>query len=80
MFQRVAAPEFGAFALGELRLALGAAVLLPFFWRERAQVPLRLWPMLLLIGAINSAIPSRCSPGPRSTRRPASSPSATAWR
>jgi drug/metabolite transporter (DMT)-like permease len=57
MFQRVAAPEFGALPLGELRLALGALVLLPFLWRERAQFPLGLWPKLALIGAINSAIP-----------------------
>ena len=30
LFMRVAAPEFGAVALVELRLAFGAAVLLPF--------------------------------------------------
>ena len=57
MFQRVAAPEFGALPLGEIRLALGALVLLPFLWRDRAAFPLRLWPMLALVGAINSAVP-----------------------
>ena len=57
MFQRVAAPDFGALPLGEIRLALGALVLLPFLWRERAAFPLRLWPTLALIGAINSAVP-----------------------
>lgn len=57
MFQRIAAPEFGALPLGEVRLALGAIVLLPFLWRERASFPRRLWPTLALIGAINSAIP-----------------------
>ena len=57
MFQRVAAPDFGTMALAELRLALGAAILLPFLWRERARFPLRVWPMLGLIGAINSAVP-----------------------
>lgn len=57
MFQRVAAPDFGALPLGEIRLALGAVVLLPFLWRDRAAFPLRLWPTLVLIGAINSAIP-----------------------
>lgn len=57
MFQRVAAPDFGALALGEIRLALGALVLLPFLWRDRAAFPLRLWPTLALIGAINSAVP-----------------------
>lgn len=57
MFMRVAAPEFGAAALVEIRLALGAAVLLPFLWRARRSFPLALWPKLALIGAINSAIP-----------------------
>ena len=57
MFQRVAAPEFGAMALAEIRLAFGALVLLPFLWRERARFPAARWPMLALIGAINSAVP-----------------------
>lgn len=57
MFQRVAAPDFGTMALAELRLALGAVILLPFLWRERARFPARVWPMLALIGAINSAVP-----------------------
>lgn len=57
MFQRVSAPEFGAVPLGEVRLALGAVVLLPFLWRDRAWFPLRRWPSLLAIGAINSAVP-----------------------
>jgi drug/metabolite transporter (DMT)-like permease len=57
LFQRIAAPQFGALPLGELRLVLGAAVLLPFLWRDRAAFPLRLWPRLALVGAINSAIP-----------------------
>lgn len=57
LFMRVAAPEFGAMALVELRLAFGAAVLLPFLWRARARFPARLWPKLAVIGAINSAVP-----------------------
>jgi len=57
LFMRVAAPEFGAFALVEIRLAAGAVVLLPFLWRARAHFPLSLWPMLALIAAINSAVP-----------------------
>jgi len=57
LFMRVAAPEFGALALVEIRLAAGAAVLLPFLWRARAQFPLKLWPLLALIAAINSAVP-----------------------
>jgi drug/metabolite transporter (DMT)-like permease len=57
LVQRVSAPEFGALPLGEIRLALGAAVLLPFLWRDRAAFPPRLWPRIALVGAINSAIP-----------------------
>jgi len=57
MFQRVAAPAFGTLPLVEIRLALGAMVLLPFLWMARTSFPLRLWPRIALIGAINSAIP-----------------------
>ena len=57
LFMRVAAGDFGATALVEMRLALGALILLPFLWRSRAAFPARLWPKLALIGAINSAIP-----------------------
>lgn len=57
MFQRIAAPEFGAMALAEIRLAFGALVLLPFLWRERRRFAAGRWPMLALIGAINSAVP-----------------------
>ena len=57
LFQRVSAPEFGALPLGEIRLALGAAVLLPFLWRDRAAFPRRIWPRIALVGAINSAVP-----------------------
>lgn len=57
LFMRVAANDFGAIPLVEVRLALGSLVLLPFLWRSRAQFPLKLWPKLALIGAINSALP-----------------------
>ncbi|MDO5505215.1 MAG: DMT family transporter [Pseudoxanthomonas suwonensis] len=57
LFMRVAADDFGAVALVELRLALGAVVLLPFLWHQRAAFPRRLWARLALIGAINSALP-----------------------
>lgn len=36
LFMRVAVPSFGPFALVEVRLVLGALVLLPFLWRARA--------------------------------------------
>lgn len=57
LFMRVAANDFGPAPLVEVRLGLGALVLLPFLWRARAQFPARLWPRLALIGAINSAVP-----------------------
>lgn len=57
MLMRVAAPELGAVPLVELRLASGALILLPFLYAERKRFPLRLWPMLALIGCINSAGP-----------------------
>jgi drug/metabolite transporter (DMT)-like permease len=57
LFMRVAASDFGPFALVEVRLALGAIVLLPFLWRARAQFTPRLWLHLTWISAINSAIP-----------------------
>jgi len=57
LFMRVAAGHFGPFPLVEVRLALGALVLLPFLWRARGQFNARLWLRLAGIGAINSAIP-----------------------
>src|ERR1700730_17382750 len=57
LFMRVAAHDFGAFGLVEVRLFLGALVLLPLLWRARGQFNLRLWIRLAGIGAINSAIP-----------------------
>ena len=57
LFMRVAAKDFGAIPLVEVRLALGSLVLLPFLWRARAHFPLKSWPKLALIGAINSAVP-----------------------
>jgi drug/metabolite transporter (DMT)-like permease len=57
LFMRIAAPDFGALPLVELRLALGALVLLPFLWQARARFTAALWLRLAAIGAINSAIP-----------------------
>lgn len=57
LFMRVAALHFGALPLVELRLAFGALILLPFLWLARAQFPWRLWPLLVLVAAINSAVP-----------------------
>jgi drug/metabolite transporter (DMT)-like permease len=57
LFMRVAAGHFGAFALVEVRLSLGALILLPLLWRARAQFTLGLWLKLAGIAAINSASP-----------------------
>ena len=57
LFMRVAANDFGPVPLVELRLGLGALVLLPFLWRARALFPPRAWPKLALIGLVNSALP-----------------------
>ena len=57
LFMRVSAADFGVFALVEVRLALGALVLLPFIWRARTQLALAGWWRLAAIGAINSALP-----------------------
>jgi drug/metabolite transporter (DMT)-like permease len=57
LFMRVSAHDFGPFALVEIRLALGALILVPFLWSARAQFTGALWLRLGAIAAINSAIP-----------------------
>jgi len=57
LFMRVAANDFGAFALVEVRLALGALVLSPFLWQARHLFTRSHGPKLALVGALNSAIP-----------------------
>lgn len=57
LFMRVAAKDFGAFALVEVRLALGASILSPFLWQSRARFTTGHWWRLTGIAAINSAIP-----------------------
>jgi drug/metabolite transporter (DMT)-like permease len=57
LFMRVAAKDFGAIALVEVRLTLGALILLPFLWQARDRFTASHWWRLAGIGAINSAIP-----------------------
>ena len=57
LFMRVAASDFGAFPLVEVRLALGALVLTPLWWRARAQFTPKLWLRVAGIAAVNSVIP-----------------------
>lgn len=56
LFMRIAAKDFGAFALVEVRLALGALILSPFVLRIRSQLTPSHWLRLLGIGIINSAV------------------------
>ncbi len=58
MFMRVATPEFGIFALVEVRTVLATLVLLPVLWWRRQAADIRrfFWP-IVAIGAINTAIP-----------------------
>jgi drug/metabolite transporter (DMT)-like permease len=57
LFMRVSAREFGALPLVEVRLTLGALILLPLLWRGRAQFTRAHVLPLIVISAINSAIP-----------------------
>jgi drug/metabolite transporter (DMT)-like permease len=57
LFMRIAASDFGPFALVEMRVLLGALILLPFLWRARAQLNATRWRQLAIVGALNSAIP-----------------------
>jgi len=57
LFMRVAAADFGPFALVEVRLALGALILMPFLWRARARFTAAVWLRVAGIAMINSALP-----------------------
>ena len=57
LFMRIAAKDFGAFALVEMRLVLGALILLPFLLRVKDQIKPSHWLRFLGIGIINSAAP-----------------------
>jgi drug/metabolite transporter (DMT)-like permease len=57
LFMRLSVNDFGPVALIEVRLVLASVMLLPFLWRDRARFSLKRWPMMALIGAINSGLP-----------------------
>ena len=57
LFMRVAAADFGPFALVDVRLALGALILLPFLWRDRARFTPGVWLRIAGIATINSVLP-----------------------
>jgi len=57
LFMRIAAADFGPFALVEARLALGALTLMPFLWRSRALFTPAVWLRVAGIATINSVLP-----------------------
>ena len=57
LFMRIAATDFGPFALVEVRLALGALILMPFLWQARARFTAAVWLRVAGIALINSALP-----------------------
>jgi drug/metabolite transporter (DMT)-like permease len=57
MFMRVSAADFGPLPLVEMRLTLGAAVLLPLLWRARAQFTGALWLRVAGVATLNAVIP-----------------------
>lgn len=61
LFMRIAAPEFGPIALIEIRVAIAALFLLPFWLVRDAKMNASLvrekWVELTVIGTLNSAIP-----------------------
>ncbi|RDV26835.1 DMT family transporter [Alteromonas aestuariivivens] len=58
LFMRVAAPEFGIYALVEVRTVLACLVLLPFLFAARAWPDFRNnWLAIALIGLVNTALP-----------------------
>lgn len=57
LFMRVAAPHFGPAPLVQVRLTLGALILLPFLWRARAHLTRARWLWFIGVGALSSAVP-----------------------
>jgi drug/metabolite transporter (DMT)-like permease len=57
LFMRVSAREFGAIPLVEVRLTLGALLLLPILWSGHTHFKRKHIAPLIFISAINSAIP-----------------------
>jgi drug/metabolite transporter (DMT)-like permease len=57
LFMRVAAAAFGAFALVEIRLCLGALVLLPFTVGTLRRMPREVWLRLAGVAFVNTAAP-----------------------
>lgn len=57
LFMRIAAPSFGALPLVEMRLSLGALVLLPLLWPQRRLFSAGTWLRVAGLSVINSVVP-----------------------
>ena len=58
LFMRVAAPDFGAFPLVFVRVALASLVLLPLLlWHGQTASLLKHWRAIAVVGVLNSALP-----------------------
>jgi drug/metabolite transporter (DMT)-like permease len=58
LFMRIAAPDFGAFPLVFVRVALAGLLLLPLlFWRRQAGALREHWRDIAVVGVLNSALP-----------------------
>jgi len=61
LFLRIATPEFGAIALIEVRVLVASLFLLPIWYfreaKNQAVLLKKMWPHLLAIGILNSAVP-----------------------
>ena len=58
MLMRIAAPEFGIFAMVEIRALLAALILLPFVvWRKQTSEMFVQWRHVIVVGLLNTAIP-----------------------
>ena len=58
LFTRIAVPEFGPVALVEVRVMIAAALLLVWLAARGELAAFRgRWPQLILIGALNTAVP-----------------------
>jgi drug/metabolite transporter (DMT)-like permease len=57
LFLRLSVSDFGPVPLIEVRLVLASLLLLPFLWRDRSKFTRQRWPMIALIGLLNSCLP-----------------------
>jgi drug/metabolite transporter (DMT)-like permease len=58
MLMRISVPEFGIWAMVEIRAVLASVILLPFvWWRRELKDMLTYWRQVAVVGLLNTAIP-----------------------